>query len=1243
MHRSGTSAVTRVLASLGCDLPNTLMEADSNNAMGYWESTEIADLNDAILASAGSSWDDCEAFNPDWYASLIADDFRERARAVLTSEFGDSRLFVLKDPRICRLLQFWTEALDGIGAMSVVALPVRNPLEVAASLQVRDAIHPSIGVLIWLRNVLDAEASSRGLPRAFTRYQDVLDNWKSLASRLGSELEVAWPKRSTIADLEIESFIASSIRHHAQDDARVHQDPSISRWVKTAFEILDRWACGNVRKTDAAKLDSIRMAFDDSGQNFSRPIAIGRRAMQTNRAYEAQIDSLDRTGRERIAEVESLEQAIRERDRQIADLDKAVRERDQRVADRDSRIDSLDRTGRERIAEVESLEQAMGERDGQIADLDKAVRERDQRVADRDSRIDSLDRTGRERIAEVESLEQAMGERDGQIADLDSRIDSLDRTGRERIAEVESLEQAIRERDRQIADLDKAVRERDQRVADRDSRIDSLDRTGRELIAEVESLEQAMGERDGQIADLDKAVRERDQRVADRDSRIDSLDRTGRERIAEVESLEQAMGERDGQIADLDKAVRERDQQIADRDSQLTSVSQLLSHRDQQVADRDSRIDSFDRTGRERVAEVESLEQAMGERDGQIADLDEVVRERDQQVADRDSQLTSVSQLLSHRDQQVADRDSRIDSLNHRLASQIDSFDRTGRERIAQVESLEQAIGERDRQIADLDRAVGERIAEVESAEQAMGERDGQIADLDEVVRERDQQVADLDESLQRTIAERDARTSQIEAIHGSMSWRIIRPLRFLKIVVSRSLRSVRHLGRRTPSARRYVASGRLQLADRNFDAANNQGDMPVLFDPEYYVAANEDVRNNELDPLRHYLKQGAVEGRLPFALEPGEIDPEVETLHRIDTSHDDAFDGQFYRDLNPDLAHSDDTALFDHYSKHGRAESRAGSRGEFVRQICDDPREIPLDFKAAEYIDLYPDLNGYAERSPLEALRHYMCHGRWEPRLYTHRGDATIASPDPTSIDMPPELMPETRPLCVLVHIYYPDLWEELSGYLANLPEDTYDLYVNLVDTTFTQELEQRIRDAFPVARIYVGKNIGRDIGGYFQLLRNVSMEDYRFFCLIHSKKSPHLATGDALLWRRRLLTPLLGTRKLAVENLRLMLTDETIGLIGARRCRDTELKDNAEKFIKLLDLLNVGPESRDVEFLSGTMMYLRREILQRIFESCKDLPFEKGDDTPLQFHLDAQWAHAIERGIGNVVRDMNYRFEWR
>ena len=947
MHRSGTSALTRLLASLGCDLPKTLMEADAHNAMGYWESTEVANLNEAVLESAGSSWDDWEAFDPEWYGSTVAEGFLDRAQAVLASEFGDSRLFVLKDPRICRLLQFWKEALDRIGAAPVVVLPVRNPLEVGASLRERDAIDPSVGMLIWLRNVLDAEADSRELQRSFVRYQEVLDRWKSLATRLGSELDVSWPGMSAVAEPEFASLISPSIRHHVLDDAHVHDDPLVSLWVKTVFEIFDRWSGGEVKRADARTLDSIRSALNDSGPNFSRAIAIGKQAMQQNREYEAQVEALDRT--------------------------------------------------------------------------------------------------------------------------------------------AQSLEQAVVSRDRQVADLDEAVRDRDQRIADRDR-----------------------------------------------------------------------------QIASVSRSLSERDRQVADRDRRLDSVGQLLSERDRQVADRDRRLDS-------------------------------------------------VSQLLGERDRQVAEQDTRIAAQDTRIADQD-----------MRIESLDRTVVERDIQIQEIYESTSWRVTRPLRILNAM-----------------------LARSLQGT--HRFLSTAVFRGLSlvwrllplGALRWRIKAPLLHLLPgrFVDRNLRRTRR------SNRRYVASGRLQLADLNSDAANNQGDTPILFDTEYYLAANEDVRNSGEDPLRHYLAHGAVEGRLPFAVDPDQIDPMIEALHRIDLREDEvfAFDAGLYRDLNPDLAPSADQALRDHYRNYGRDESRAGSRGEFVLQICDDPREIPLDFNAAEYVQLYPDLRGYAAGSPLQALRHYMCHGRWEPRLHTWRRDDEAESRNPDQVPLPSELASGTRPLCVLVHIYYPDLWAELAAYLANLPRGTYDLYVNLVETTFTAELERRIRDAFPIAKITVSENIGRDIGGHFRLLRGMPLEQYRLFCLIHTKKSPHLAAGDALLWRRRLLNALMGSRELATKNLSLMLTDETVGLIGSRKCRDTKLRENAEKFGELLELLGVRPESRDVEFLSGTMMYLRREVLQRVYEGCKDLPFEMGDDTPLGFHLDAQWAHAIERVIGNVVRDMNYRFEWR
>jgi hypothetical protein len=70
MHRSGTSALSRMLSLLGCDLPKTLMPESPDNARGYWESWPVTHLNDAVLASGGSRWDDWLPFNANWYDSM---------------------------------------------------------------------------------------------------------------------------------------------------------------------------------------------------------------------------------------------------------------------------------------------------------------------------------------------------------------------------------------------------------------------------------------------------------------------------------------------------------------------------------------------------------------------------------------------------------------------------------------------------------------------------------------------------------------------------------------------------------------------------------------------------------------------------------------------------------------------------------------------------------------------------------------------------------------------------------------------------------------------------------------------------------------------------------------------------------------------------------------------------------------------------------------------------------------------
>src|SRR6187200_3242741 len=79
MHRSGTSAVARLLMLLGADGPRNLMPARRGNEAGHWESGPIVDLHDEILATASMTWDDVSPFPVAWLTGPAGEAFRRRA------------------------------------------------------------------------------------------------------------------------------------------------------------------------------------------------------------------------------------------------------------------------------------------------------------------------------------------------------------------------------------------------------------------------------------------------------------------------------------------------------------------------------------------------------------------------------------------------------------------------------------------------------------------------------------------------------------------------------------------------------------------------------------------------------------------------------------------------------------------------------------------------------------------------------------------------------------------------------------------------------------------------------------------------------------------------------------------------------------------------------------------------------------------------------------------------------------
>ncbi len=206
--------MARTLALSGFSLPCTVLPPQTDNPEGFWESVNIVNLNDELLAMRDASWHDM--FAPDEAPLLSRSGSAVMARAVtlLGSEFDGAPRIVLKDPRISILAGFWRTALEGAGYECAFVLMVRNPAEVAASLARRDGFSNERGLLIWLTNMLAAERKSRGSRRLFVTYEGLLEDPHSVLDEIETTLGEALPRRTRASDLEVERALKGDLRHH---------------------------------------------------------------------------------------------------------------------------------------------------------------------------------------------------------------------------------------------------------------------------------------------------------------------------------------------------------------------------------------------------------------------------------------------------------------------------------------------------------------------------------------------------------------------------------------------------------------------------------------------------------------------------------------------------------------------------------------------------------------------------------------------------------------------------------------------------------------------------------------------------------------------------------------------------------------------------------------------------------------------------------------------------------------------
>jgi hypothetical protein len=504
MHRSGTSVTSRLLNLLGVYLgpPPHLMEAHpDDNPKGYWEHQPLTDLNDALLARLGGTWQDPPRFPEGWESGPALADLRERARALVEQDFSAHPLWGWKDPRTCLTVPFWRHVL---GPMRYV-LCFRNPLDVTRSLARRYGAFDT-GIPLWLTYVRSALEHTTGQPRVFVFYEDLMtqadEELRRLASLLGTPERAEDPAVRAAA----REFIEQELHHHRTSIVDFVAGPEVTFPAKALYVILR----ASARRAEAEGAADAVSEMPDvlsllSGQATDAQALAASIGKAEKRVAELTAE------RDRVAAEEAgLRAALHERDRALqAATGQLTAERDRSAAERDGLAAERDRIAGELAAEREAL---IAERETRAAERDQVRVERDRLAAERD-RVAEEGRRALEQKGLVTAERNRLAEEGRRTLERANALATeRDRLAAEARLSLEKLGRLAAERDRLAEEGRRFVVQTAQLAAERDGLSAQAQRSAEHILrveaerdwwaGEARQLRAMLEHRDGVLADI---------------------------------------------------------------------------------------------------------------------------------------------------------------------------------------------------------------------------------------------------------------------------------------------------------------------------------------------------------------------------------------------------------------------------------------------------------------------------------------------------------------------------------------------------------------------------------------------------------------------------------------------------------------------------------------------------------------------------------------------------------------------
>jgi GT2 family glycosyltransferase len=218
---------------------------------------------------------------------------------------------------------------------------------------------------------------------------------------------------------------------------------------------------------------------------------------------------------------------------------------------------------------------------------------------------------------------------------------------------------------------------------------------------------------------------------------------------------------------------------------------------------------------------------------------------------------------------------------------------------------------------------------------------------------------------------------------------------------------------------------------------------------------------------------------------------------------------------------------------------------------------------------------------------------------------------------------------IAIVIHLYYPDLWEEIEAYLSKIVMG-YDLFItvppHITDTELLPLFESQ-----PNIHLYMTENRGRDVLPFLQIMKLIGINTYDYICKMHSKKTKGSALGQ--VWRKLLYYDLIGSSKIVEDIVNTFDSNPKVGMLtGKNTILDSQRytygnNDNIKHLAELTGMIY----DEYYLFPAGTMFWTRPEIIAPIVKLFNE---DKLDFEEEAGQTENTLAHAIERFFGVITQ---------